>query len=374
MQKVLNGLTQFWNLIKNLLKKFPRFMASVYSVLIGILIGFIVMLIFNPQGAFPGLIKMFAGGLTIGNKGIGDMLLQAAPIILTGTALVITFKSGLFNIGASGQMIVGAYVATHIGVLWDLPSGLHWIVALILGTLAGTVWGAIPGLLKAFRNVNEVVSSIMLNYIGMFLVIYLVKTNIYNASYAKSQDILQTAELPLLSFLFGSSKANIGIFIAIFVAIIIHFIFKYTVLGYELKATGFNPEASRYVGMNSKRNIVVSFILSGSLAGLAGAIQFLVVGTNLGITHTLLPGGFDGISVALLGQLEPIGAVIAGIFLSHIRLGGFYMQVHGFPPQIIEIIVAIIVYTTSISAGISLYLRRRKAKKQINQQKVGDGE
>lgn len=352
---------------------FDKLKPSLIAIGIGMLVGFIVMIIFRPQSAFPGLISMLSGGLPIGLKGVGDVLLKATIIMLTGTALVITFKSGLFNIGASGQMIIGAYVAVHVGVLWPLPPIIHWLVALILGTLAGAIWAAIPGLLKAFRNVNEVVSSIMLNYIAMFLVIFLVKQNVYNAAYAKSQNILPTAELPKLSFLFGNSDVNIGLFIAIIVVFVVHFIFKYTTLGYELKATGFNKDASQYAGMNAKLNIVKSMVLSGAIVGLAGAIQFLIIGTNIGVTAVLLPEGFDGISVALLGMLEPIGALLSALFLSHIRQGGFFMQVHGYPPQIIEIIIAIVVYTTSISAGIQLYIssmKRKRAEKKALESKV----
>ncbi|VEU82095.1 ABC transporter permease [Acholeplasma hippikon] len=370
MKEKLNNF--FLSIKKGFSKMDPRFKNSLLAVGIGILVGFIVMLIFNPANAFPALFAMLLGGFRGGIKGVGDVLLKATPIILTGVALAVTFKSGLFNIGAPGQMVIGAYVAIHVGVLWPLPPVIHWLVALILGTIAGAIWGAIPGLLKAFRNVNEVVSSIMLNYIAMYLVVYLVRSNVYNQLYAKSKNILPSAELPQMSLIFGNSDVNIGLFIAIGVALLIHYVFRHTVLGYELKATGFNPDASRYAGMNSKLNIVTSMVISGAIVGLAGAIQYLVIGTNLGVTSTLLGEGFDGISVALLGMLEPIGALISGIFLSHIRQGGYYMQVYGFPPQIIEIIISIVVYTTSISAGISLFYQR--IKRQREEKKLKESE
>lgn len=336
---------------------------SLIAVGIGLFIGFIVMLIFNPSGAFPGLLTMFSGGLGIGMKGLGDILLKASVLILTGLALVVSFKTGLFNIGAPGQMAIGGYVAIHIGVLWKIPSPFHWMVALILGTIAGAIWGMIPGMLKAFTNTNEVVSSIMSNYIGMHLTIYLIGKNVKNPLYGKTLNIKSSAELPRFGNLFQGSKVNIGILIAIIVGILIYYLFKKTKLGYELKASGFNQDASKYAGMNSKKNIVIAMLISGALAGLAGAVNFLVIGTNMGTTTDLLSEGFDGITVALLGLLEPIGAIISGFFLSFIRQGGFYMQGDGFATQIIDIITSIIVYTTSIAAGIQLYIKHLKQKR-----------
>jgi len=350
-----------WKYIK---KVFFVIKPSLLAIGIGITLGFFVMLIFNPSGAFPGLIKIILGGLQQGMKGIGDVLYQATPIILTGLAVVIAFKTGLFNIGAPGQMIVGAYTAIHIGVLWTLPAPLHWIVSLILGTLAGAIWGAIPGILKAISNTNEVIVSILTNYIGTLLVVMLIKKNVYNFAYAKSLNIKATAALPRIGNIFGSSAVTIGILIAIVMAIIIHYIFKKTTLGYELQASGFNKEASKYAGMNSKKNIITAMVISGAMAGLAGAIQYSIVGNNLGTTIDLLGAGFDGISVALLGLGEPIGTIFAGLFLSNVRQGGFYMQINGFPPQIIDIIISIIVYVTSISAGITFALRKRKMARE----------
>lgn len=369
MKQVLDKIKTFitkaslviWKYIK---KVFFVIKPSLLAIGIGITLGFFVMLIFNPSGAFPGLIKIILGGLQQGMKGIGDVLYQATPIILTGLAVVIAFKTGLFNIGAPGQMIVGAYTAIHIGVLWTLPAPLHWIVSLILGTLAGAIWGAIPGILKAISNTNEVIVSILTNYIGTLLVVMLIKKNVYNFAYAKSLNIKATAALPRIGNIFGSSAVTIGILIAIVMAIIIHYIFKKTTLGYELQASGFNKEASKYAGMNSKKNIITAMVISGAMAGLAGAIQYSIVGNNLGTTIDLLGAGFDGISVALLGLGEPIGTIFAGLFLSNVRQGGFYMQINGFPPQIIDIIISIIVYVTSISAGITFALRKRKMARE----------
>ena len=359
-----------------LLGVYDKLKPSLIAVGVGLSTGLIIMLIFNPAGAFPGLITMLSGGLGIGIKGLGDLLFHATPIILTGVALVVAFKTGLFNIGASGQMIIGAYVAVHVGVLWSLPPSFHWLVALILGTIAGAIWGAIPGLLKAYTNTNEVVSSIMLNYIGTFLAVFLVKENVYNSAYAKSLNIKASAQLPRFGRFFSKSPVNIGFLIAIGVAVLMYFVFKKTTFGYELKSSGFNRDASRYAGMNAKRNIVLSMLISGAIAGLAGAVQYLNIGTNLNTDYNLLPQGFDGISVALLGLTDPIGAAFAGVFLSYIRQGGFYMQINGFPQQIIDIIISLIVYTSSIAIAIQLFLKnireKRLIKKSLSTQEVGE--
>lgn len=349
---------------KGLIAIFNKAKPSLIAIGIGLVIGFIVMLIFNPSGAFSGLVHMLLGGFNNGVFSIADMLIKATPIILTGVALVFAFKSGLFNIGASGQMIIGAYTAVHIGVLWNIPAPFHWIVAIILGTVAGALWGMIPGLLKAYRNTNEVVVTIMMNYIGTLLVMYLVKTFVYNASYAKSLDIQASAELPMIGGIFSNSTLTIGIIIAVAVAILGHIVMHKTTLGYQLQAAGMNPDGAKYAGMNEKANIIKSMMISGGLAGLAGTLVYLVKGKNLGVSLTLLTEGFDGISVALLGLNEPIGALLAGLFLSHINTGGFFMQVDGFVPQITEIVIAVIVYVTAISAGIQLYLKNRKLKKE----------
>ena len=361
-KKILLTIVRF--IKKGLVSLFVKARPSLIAIGIGLTIGFIIMLIFNPSGAFPGLIHMLLGGFNNGVFSIADMLTKATPIILTGVALVFAFKSGLFNIGASGQMIMGAYTAIHIGVLWNIPAPFHWIVAIILGTLAGAIWGMIPGLLKAYRNANEVVVTIMMNYIGTLTVIYLVKTYVYNDGYAKSLNIQTSAELPKLGGIFANTTLTIGIIIAVLVAILGHIVMHKTTLGYQLQAAGMNPDGAKYAGMNEKANIIKTMMISGGLSGLAGALVYLVKGKNLGVTLVLLTEGFDGISVALLGLNEPIGALLAGLFLSHINTGGFFMQVDGFVPQITEIVIAVIVYITAISAGIQLYMKNRKLKKE----------
>jgi len=349
--------------MKTQLKKvFELAKPSFIAIAIGLFMGFLVMLAFNPAQSIPAFIQLILGGLNQGSTGLGNTLYGAAPIILTGLAVAFAFKTGLFNIGASGQMMMGAYVSLHIGVLWELPAGIHVIVALLGGIVGGMIWGLIVGLLKALRNVNEVVTSIMMNYIAANLLIILIRNNIYNADAARSSAILPTAILPSLG-LFPNSTANIGFGIAVLIAILSHVIIHRTTLGFELRATGFSRDAALYAGMNTKKNIMTSFTIAGGFAGLAGSVAYLVSGKTISIAYTIFVEGFDGISVALLGLGEPIGALLAGLFLSHLRQGGFYMQIYGFVPQVVDIIVSVIIYVSAISAVLPKLFKMFKKKK-----------
>ena len=337
---------------------------SLIALGIGLVAGVVVMLIFNPGQTLWGLSRLLIGGFSFGIRGFSSMLHHSTTIILTGIAVVFAFRTGLFNIGASGQMMVAAYVTAHVGVLWSLPAPIHWMVAIFLGTLAGMFWGLIPGILKAFRNVNEVVVSIMLNWIAASLLVHLVNRNILNPfTQGGSRNIQSSAQIPhLLRGVLGStSQLTIGFLIAIVVGIIAHIILYKTTLGFQLRASGFNMQGSQYAGMNTKRNIIVSMAISGAIAGLAGALLYSNIGKTIPTSVEIFAEGFEGISVALLGLGEPIGAIIAGIVLSHIKQGGNYMQPH-FVPEISNMIIGVIIYATAISATLQIVIRRNKDK------------
>ena len=360
-------------ILKSLRSAYHTAKPSLIAIGIGLFIGLIIMLIFDARDAFPALITLLLGGFNGGIKGIGDTLYMAAPIILTGLAVAFAFKTGLFNIGASGQMMIGAYVAIHVGVKWGFLGGFHWVVALLLGMLAGAIWGLIPGLLKALSNVNEVVSSIMMNYIAGHIIILLIRNNVFNVNYSRSLNIMRSAQLPMLTSIFPGSTANIGIILVVFIVIATHYVIHKTTLGFQLRASGFSVAGSKYAGMNTKANIITAMTISGMFAGMAGAVALLVVGKNIGTSFEIFPQGFDGISVSLLGLGEPIGALFAGLFLANIRMGGYYMQLYSFVPQIIDMIIAVIIYVTAISVAlqailkvygeqISLWWKNRKVK------------
>ncbi len=369
--------------------------SSIFSILIGLLFGFIVLLISNPAQAGDGFVIILKGGFSTGAKGMGQVLYFATPLILTGLSVGFAFKTGLFNIGAAGQFIMGAFAAVYIGVKWTfLPAPWHWIAALIGAAIVGGLWALIPGLLKAYLNVHEVISTIMMNYIGMYMANYLVKLHVYDSQKALSMNTAETAVLPKggLEYIFynhlGSTKdmstVNCGIWIAIVIAIIMYIILNKTTFGYELKACGFNPNASKYAGINDKRNIVLSMVIAGMLAGLGGGLLYLsgANGRHIKVVDVLAAEGFNGIPVALLGLSNPIGIIFSAIFISYITQGGNYLQTLDFVPEVIDIIIAIIIYFSAFSLILKTLLtrfikhRREKAteKAKVETEAIQDAE
>ena len=327
--------------------------SSVLAVVFGLLFGMIILLFANPSQAFAGLGIIIKGGLTNGMSGIGTTLYIATPIIMTGLSVGFAFKTGLFNIGAAGQFTMGAFFAVYIGVKWTfLPPSIHWIVALIGAMVGGALWGMIPGILKAYRNVNEVIASIMMNYIGMYLVNHLIRTNIYDQVRSQTQTIQKSAVIPKAGMdqLFETNNLNIGFFIAVFFVILIYILIEKTTFGFELKACGMNRNASQYAGVNEKRSIVLSMAIAGALAGIGGALLYLAgTGRYMQVLDVLAAEGFNGIPVALLGLSNPIGILFAGLFIAHISVGGTNLQLLDFVPEIIDIIIAAIIYCGAFS-------------------------
>lgn len=320
------------------------FSSSLFAILAGFVFAFIVLFISEPKEAVNGFITILQGGFTDGLTGVSRLIYFATPIIMTGLSVAFAFKTGLFNIGASGQFIIGAYVAVHIGVKWTfLPPSIHWVVALTGAGLAGALWGAIPGILKAFANVNEVISSIMTNYIGMYLVNMLVVKNVFDQLRNQSLDVAKSAVIPKVGI--GDTNINYAIIIALAFVIIIYILLEKTTIGYELKACGQNKFASKYAGINEKKNIILAMVISGLLSGIGGGLMYLYgAGKYIQVLDIIAPEGFSGISVALFGQSNPIGVFLAGLFIAHIRVGGNNLQLHGYAPEIIDMIIASIIY------------------------------
>lgn len=305
-------------------------------------------------------------------KGIGQVFYYATPIMMTGLSVGFAFKTGLFNIGASGQFIVGAFGAVVVGITCTSLGNVHWVVALLASVVFGAIWALIPGILKAYCNVNEVISSIMMNYIGMYLVNYLIKENsiLYNQLKNESNAVAKTAEIPKfgLDKVFPGSVVGGGIIIAVIVVIIIYIVLNKTTFGYELKAVGYNREASKYAGINEKRSIILSMVIAGALAGLGGGLLYLAgSGKFIEIVDVLAPEGFNGISVALLGLSNPIGILFSSLFIAYITQGGFYLQLFDFAPEIIDIIIAVIIYFSAFALILQTYMvGARKRKKTID--------
>lgn len=337
------------------------------------LVGFIVLLISNPIEAVGGFEMILTGALTHGTKGLGQILYYATPIMLTGLSVGFAFKTGLFNIGSSGQFIIGAFASVYIGITMTSLGYVHWAVALLGSLIAGGLWALLPGILKAYANVNEVISCIMMNYIGMYAVNSLVKENPILFDQAKNQSypVAQSAILPKLGLdqLFEGSSVNSGFFIAVLAVIIIHIILNKTVFGFELKAVGLNPEASKYAGVNEKRNIILSMVIAGALSGLGGGLLYLAgSGKHIEILEVLADEGFTGMSVALLGLSSPFGVLIAALFIAYITEGGFYLQLFDFAPEIIDIIIAVIIYFSAFAllfqSIIKHFIEKRSTKKK----------
>ena len=325
-------------------------LSSVFAIIIGLLVGFAILLFSNPSQAVPGFITILTGALTHGLKGVGQVFYYATPIILTGLSVGFAFKTGLFNIGTPGQFIVGAFAAVYVGIMWKGLGPVHWAAALLAAVLGGALWGMVPGLLKAYFNVNEVIASIMMNYIGMYMVNWIVKSYkpLFNNLRNESRNVASTAQIPKMGMdrLFPESSVNGGILIR-------------TTFGYELKAVGFNRDASKYAGINEKKSIIMSMVIAGAIAGMAGGLLYLAgTGKHIEIKDVLASEGFTGISVALLGLSHPIGVLFSGIFIAYLTAGGFYLQLFEFSTEIIDIIVAVIIYFSAFALIVKTILTR----------------
>ncbi len=353
-------------------KSFDAIMAAVMAAVLGLIFGFIVMLIANPDKAVKGFQTILIGGA----GRMPDVFYYATPILMTGLAVAFAYKMGMFNIGASGQFTMGMYMAMYVGFMVDLPPGLHCLAAVLAGMIGGMIWGFIPGFFKAYLNVNEVITSIMFNYIGMYLVDMLVQKNsvMYVSSKTRTDYLPASVQLPALGF--KNSNVNIAIIIAIIIAIVCFIVLYKTTFGYELRATGFNKFGAMYAGMNSRKNIILTMVIAGAMAGLGGAFTILAPSSIAGSSMTYEPvniiasEGFDGIAVALLGSAHPIGTIFAAIFIAFIKCGGTLASLYGFKPEIIDVVIAIIIYFSAFASFMSMIFKEkisglfRKKKKQ----------
>lgn len=348
------------------------FLSSVFAIIIGLLVGLIILFICNPAQALPGFLTILTGSFTHGARGVGQIFYYATPIILTGLSVGFAFKTGLFNIGAPGQYMVGSLGAVAIGILGEGLGPIHWVVALAGGMAMGAVWGAVPGILKAYFNVNEVIASIMMNYIGMYLSNWVVKSTpaLFNTLRNESKNVAVTANLPKAGFdkIFEGSSLNAGFIVAILAVIIIWVLLYKTKFGYELQACGFNRFASKYAGINEKKNIMMAMVIAGAISGLAGAIVMLAgSGAHITVKDAIAQEGFTGIAVALLGLSHPVGVFLAGIFIAYLTAGGFYLQLFQFSTEIIDIIVAVIIYFSAFALFVKIVIDKLSKKREMKE-------
>jgi len=343
-------------------------LASLLAILLGLLVGFVILIFSNPAMATNGFSAILIGGFNQGMRSIGQVLYMAVPIAMTGLAFAFAAKAGMFNIGGSGQFIVGAFAAIYANVNLAnvLPKSVNWFVSLLAAMAAGAVWASLPGALKALANVNEVISCIMMNYIGMYIVnMLIVRSDIYDST--KNLTVSPRSFVPTVGLdkLFPSSGANLGIFIALFFCILCFVILRSTVFGYELKVCGLNRYAGKYAGINETRGIILSMTIAGAFAGAGGALMYLSnTGTYISVVDTLASQGFDGIPVALLAMNNPLGVFFTALFIAHLRVGSLYIQRYGFVPEIVEIVIAVIIYCSALSATFSQALANRHRDKK----------
>jgi simple sugar transport system permease protein len=323
---------------------------SIIAAVVGLLVGALVMWLwgYNPWGAYATMLKGAFGN----GWGLADSAAIAAPLILTALTFSICVRGGMFNIGAEGQLLIGGLAAVAAG-LFSLPWGLHQVVALGLAAAGGALCSLGPALLKMTRGVHEVISTIMFNWIGHFLTLYLIGSALVNP---RSAD--QTIRIPnsaIFSKLVRGTDLTYAIFIAIGFALVVYFVLWHTAVGYEVRAVGFNPSAARYGGIKTKRTVLIGFILGGMSAGLAAAMILLGSSPNHALFrgHGNLTGiGFDGMAVAMVGRNHPIGILFSAMFFGGMTAGGRMMQLGAgssrVPVEMVRLVMGVIVITMSI--------------------------
>lgn len=342
--------------------RFINVLVPIIAVILGIVAGMIIMLAtgYNPISAFIALWNGSFGETYY----IGEVIRQVTPYILAGLAVAFAFRTGLFNIGVEGQLIVGWLAAVWVGTSFDLPKMIHLPLAILAAAVAGAFWAFIPGFLKAKFRVHEVIVTIMLNYVALHVTNYLIG-NVLTKNAEKTDMIKDSASLrsPFLESITDYSRLHWGIIIAIICVIIMWFLLEKTSKGFELKAVGFNHHASQYAGMNVNRNIILSMVISGAFAGLAGAMEGLGTFGYASVKGGFTGVGFDGIAVALLGGNGPIGIVLAAILFGTLKQGALNMPLEaGVPNEMVDIIIAIIVFLVAASYMIRWFIERISKK------------
>ncbi|MGE5653409.1 MAG: ABC transporter permease [Bacillota bacterium] len=339
---------------KNFTASLRDLLVPLLAVLFGLLVGALAMLWVgkNPLLAYSYLVEGVFGSV----YGFGETLVDTIPLIFTGLAVAFAFRCGLFNIGVEGQYMFATLIVAYVGVKWTwLPTPIHLVVTIVAGALAGGLWAGIPGVLKATRGVHEVINSIMLNYIALYVVNYFVagafKAPNMQATPAVAPGIVLPKILP-------PSRAHAGIFIAVLAAVVVYWLLWRTTLGFQIRAVGHNLFAAEYAGISVPKNIVLAMVISGVLSGLAGASQILGLSTRT-FQYFGFPGfGFNGIAVALIGRNHPAGVVLGAFLFGILGRGSVTMQAADVPKQIIAIVQASIIFFVAADEIIRWLLSR----------------
>ena len=361
---------------------FQTVLASLICIAIGLLIGYIVLLIINPAGAGKAIVAIMKNFFYYPNaaaatKYFGTTLIKASALLMCALSVLFAYKAGLFNIGAAGQYVVGAGGCLYMALKFEMP----WYVCLLAGVIVAAIVGGISGALKAYLNVNEVISCIMLNWISLYGVNMLLTTvKDTSTPYTKLLfNFNQKAMLPKLGLdqLFHNKYMTIGVPLAILMAILVWVILSKTKFGYELKATGSNKQAAKYCGMKEKYNIILTMVIAGALAGLGASFYYLTGVEQWAVTQTSVPGmGFNGIAAAFLGGLHPIGAIFSSYFIQHITSGGAYVDKSMYCSQISDFISALIIYLCGFVFFFKLWMNhmldKRDEKRAVKEEKGGE--
>ena len=348
---------------------------SLASIVIALLVGAVFILLAgeSPVIAYGALYEGALGGA----RQIMSTFWRSTPLIFTGFALAIPFRAWLFNIGGEGQLLVGGFAAGFVGYYFQMPGIIHAPVALLAGMLAGAFWGFIPGILKAWKGAHEVIITIMLNYIATLLTISYGINRLRVGgrpalpSIAEGAELFRLGDLPELPIL-GSlpfievfaqpgSRLHLNFILAIVAAFILWYLLERTTYGYEIRSVGINPAAAHYGGISENKTIILTMVIGGAMAGLAGA------GEALGTHHSFIQGmdaghGFTGIAVALLGRNHPAGIILAGLLFGGLAEGGLEMQFVGIPSEIVQIVQALVIFFVAALQMIKYFMARRRAK------------
>ena len=352
--------------------------ASLLCIILGLLIGYIVLLFINPAGAWDAILAVLKNFLKTANharrvKLLGATLVRTAPLLMCGLSVLFAYKVGLFNIGVAGQYVAGVCASLYAALAWHWG----WLPCVLFAIVAAAALGAIVGVLKAYCNVNEVISGIMLNWISLYSTNMILSKYKEEASHytlylnkASPKSILPGAGLDKL---LGYDKVTIAIPLAVVIAIVVYIVLNRTKFGYELRATGNNKNAAKYAGMAEKRNIILTLVIAGGLAGLGGAMLYLTDIERWSVTQTSVPGmGFNGIAATFLGGLNPIGTIFSSFFIQHITDGGPNVDTTYYCAQISDLISSIIIYLcgfvlflkTAINRGLARSDERQAAKEK----------
>lgn len=339
-------------------------LVPIISVILGLIVGAIVMLLsgYDPLAGYTALWNGIFGDTYT----IGETIRQITPYILAGLAVAFAFRTGLFNIGVEGQLIMGWVAAAYVGVTFEgLPKIIHLPLALLAAAAAGAFWAFIAGVLKARFNVHEVIATIMLNYTALHITNALIR--LWSDGGDRTEKIYESASLrsPFLESLTDYSRLHWGIIVALVMVFLMWFILERTTRGFELKAVGFNQHAAEYAGMSVKKNVILAMTISGMFAGLGGAMEALGTFGYAAVKGGFTGIGFDGIAVALLGANTPLGVVFGASLFGSLKFGSLNMPNEaGIPIEIVSIIIALIIFFVASGYVIRIVLEKFGKKKE----------